>query len=796
MYSESRGTVLLSLILALFCVLIASPVWSATQWIATNGNNGNSCFAGEGSPRQTIASGQACLSAGDTLIAKDGTYNHSGVLTLDRGGSDEGSRVIYKSQNFRGARIAGGTDLKFINVHWVTFDGFVVDGMQVGINNATHIRLINAEIGNSPDNGISEENGDNFELINLFVHDNGDPIGCNPDLSGKGPCHGFYIGDASNGLIDGGVWSGSHDHGIHGRPSCGDNLIIRNATFRNQNAGVAIGCYGGSNVRMYNNTIFDNLGGIQNETSSGEVVHNTIYNNGNFGVKIADGAHNYQNNISYNNGGLGNFSIETGGSTFLANLCNSILAGVCSFSGDPEFRNAPGGDFHIKIAGSPANNNGTFTSLVTTDQDGNNRGNPPEIGAFEFDGAPPPPQPPPIGQVGRYEAEGNADDSSGNGFHGTGEFAFGAGIVGGQSFLFDGINDAVTLPANAAFRPTTRLGLLMWMNANAPPGGVVCRAVSNGEAWRLGWRASDGLPFCDVNGVGSVVGPSSVITGTNRHLACTYTGSFLRLYIDAANPSGATQAASGSIVYTGIEAPDIGGVTDRFCPGRIDGVSIYDIELTPQAILNDFNNMNPSGGVFVTHMAWYAANAPEGVNPSVDSNIISPLSTPKGVRWGLRNSTGVSITEHFRPFFRVNTGTWGPWTELTNSFGSDGIRFLNDTSVNLGDTTTALLPLDEFTATPGKFLADVVDVVGPPYDEVQKITIGPGQQADMEVRFELGHPLEPGNLVQFKPRRESGADLNDFGGPGDPVIKTFTVQGPPTPGSNLQGGTFQGVTVQ
>jgi hypothetical protein len=105
------------------------------------------------------------------------------------------------------------------------------------------------------------------------------------------------------------------------------------------------------------------------------------------------------------------------------------------------------------------------------------------------------------------------------------------------------------------------------------------------------------------------------------------------------------------------------------------------------------------------------------------------------------------------------------------------------------------LPLDGFNAVAGKVIADTVDVTAP-YDAVQRITLASGEHAEQEARLAFGSPLVAGHQVQCKPYRENGTALNDYGGPGDPVIQTLTLQGLAAPSNVRLGGTSIGGTFQ
>ena len=59
--------------------LIPGSAYCATYYTAKSGSNSNSCAQAQNvsTPKLTIGAGIGCLSSGETLIVKAGTYNES-----------------------------------------------------------------------------------------------------------------------------------------------------------------------------------------------------------------------------------------------------------------------------------------------------------------------------------------------------------------------------------------------------------------------------------------------------------------------------------------------------------------------------------------------------------------------------------------------------------------------------------------------------------------------------------------------------------------------------------------------
>src|SRR5438093_817612 len=71
--------VMLTTVLRLGSVLGPRVATAATYYVATTGNDSRSCVTSQTitTPKQTIQSGIACLTAGDTLYLRQGTYQES-----------------------------------------------------------------------------------------------------------------------------------------------------------------------------------------------------------------------------------------------------------------------------------------------------------------------------------------------------------------------------------------------------------------------------------------------------------------------------------------------------------------------------------------------------------------------------------------------------------------------------------------------------------------------------------------------------------------------------------------------
>jgi hypothetical protein len=199
-----------------------------------------------------------------------------------------------------------------------------------------------------------------------------------------------------------------------------------------------------------------------------------------------------------------------------------------------------------------------------------------------------------VGLVAAYGFEEGAGttvgDASGSGNTGTISGATWTAGHSGTALSFDGINDWVTIADAASLDLTTGMTLEAWVNpANINTWRtVVLKETLGGLAYALYSSNDFGLPAGFVR-IGQDVGATnltSIPLNTWTHLAVTYDGTTLRLFVNGVQ--GAATVAGGSIAQSA-EVLRIGGnaVWNEFFNGRIDDVRIYRRALSAAEIQQD-----------------------------------------------------------------------------------------------------------------------------------------------------------------------------------------------------------------
>lgn len=194
-----------------------------------------------------------------------------------------------------------------------------------------------------------------------------------------------------------------------------------------------------------------------------------------------------------------------------------------------------------------------------------------------------------------WPGEGNAFDimSGNNGTLQNGA-TFAAGLVG-RAFSFDGNDDRVVVPHNASLDPPSgNITLEAWVFATnfVGQGSIINkRTVANNDGYTLEHTAGGNLSLAVfVGGTGFfVVSPSGLPLNTWTHVAGTYNGTTLTIYINGVNV-GSTNSSGGPVMTTTGDlwiGENIANSTNW--NGMIDEPSVYNRSLSQTEIQSIVN---------------------------------------------------------------------------------------------------------------------------------------------------------------------------------------------------------------
>jgi len=387
-------------------------------------------------PWKTISYGVRTMASGDILNVRAGTYTNSATSGWKAGTSSAPTIV----QAYNGETVLckpyGNTEFFYFGVssaHHIIVSGFKIDCSNASLSppgikiteGANNITITNCEIYNVPSSHgilISDGSGGSYsnKVINCVIHD------ISIRFDGGTDDHGIYLsGSVRDNIIDGNTIynctkGGQGPHAIHQFSGAGSTRnIYRNNTIFNCNRGIGLYSdsdtwvynnliysnvvgiylnYGSSSVRVFNNTLDRNQGGIIIENSAGgghQIVNNLVTSTLKFGsIRAASGAGTtfFTNNLSCDNL-TPNFSDETGRAVLSGNLFGNQY--------DAGFVNAGASDYHLLSSSSARGAGVSLASLFSTDRYGVPR---PQgawsIGAVEFTGGTPINNQPVVSSIG------------------------------------------------------------------------------------------------------------------------------------------------------------------------------------------------------------------------------------------------------------------------------------------------------------------------------------------------------------------------------------------------------------
>ncbi len=368
-------------ILKTMALLLAATAVSqaGTYYVATGGSDSNP--GTQSQPFQTVSHAAGVVSAGDTVIVENGTYNET---IVENASGTSSAPITIQAQNQWGAVIApsGSGEIISVNGSYVTIENFEIIGNSGGTNNdgikfqypgtgghAIGNKIHNIGTGNCT-GGAPIITAQTSSVINAnFLYDYG--------FSGCNQYEGIYINDGNgqtvtNNLIGNGI-------GGNGAATIGIQINgqeAQTATFP-------------SNETVTNNTLF-NLSGwgtlwacwstpSAHNCSNNKFNNNILYTTGTNGISGSvrtannggtfDSTNSWSNNLIFNSGSPSMDAVS---------LTNTITS-------DPLFVNyqANGsGNYQLQTS-SPAIGAGTSTGAPSTDFAGNQRTPPIWAGAYQ-----------------------------------------------------------------------------------------------------------------------------------------------------------------------------------------------------------------------------------------------------------------------------------------------------------------------------------------------------------------------------------------------------------------------------
>jgi predicted phage tail protein len=321
-----------------------------------------------------------------------------------------------------------------------------------------------------------------------------------------------------------------------------------------------------------------------------------------------------------------------------------------------------------------------------------------------------------VAAYGFDEGTGTAfTDQSGTGNNGTAANTTWAGAGNGKfgnALSFNGTNAMATVPDSASLHLSAGETMEAWVKPTSFGNWntVLMKERTGYYAAALYANTAPNRPSANVytSGDNDLRGTTQVAIGAWTHLAATYDGTTLRLYVNGALAS--SQSVSGAIIAS-TGALRIGGnsIWGEYFNGLVDEVRIYNKALTAAEITTDMNRpvTNPdstppsapgtlgaTGGISSVQLSWGPATDNVGVTRYDVYRSTSAGFTPTAAN-RIAQPTGTSYTDA-----SMAPGTFFYRVQAEDAAGNLGTASNEASAVVTGDTQAPSAPAS-LTATAG-----------------------------------------------------------------------------------------------
>lgn len=280
---------------------------------------------------------------------------------------------------------------------------------------------------------------------------------------------------------------------------------------------------------------------------------------------------------------------------------------------------------------------------------------------------------------------GSSLDGAGTGFSSPATTTSGWTQSGkfGRALLYDGTDDRISITDSAAISPTTAITLSAWVKVSvADDNGIFGKYVSgsNRRSYLLGITGNKPyfvLTSDGTNGA-SLTGNTTISLNTWYHIAATYDGSNMTLYVNG-KYDGSKAYANGIYDSTDPLLIGDGDAGSWYFNGAIDEAKLYNYALTADEIKTEYNRGSSLVLGALSDNSSYQVNAAnqEYCIPGDSTACTAPVG-----RWDFEEGSGISTNDTSGNGY-IGTITNATWTtgKVGKALSFDG----NGDFVDAGD---------------------------------------------------------------------------------------------------------------
>jgi hypothetical protein len=299
------------------------------------------------------------------------------------------------------------------------------------------------------------------------------------------------------------------------------------------------------------------------------------------------------------------------------------------------------------------------------------------------------------GLVGYWPFNGNANDESGNGYHGTNNGATLTADRNGKvnsAYNFDGNSNFIQMPENSAFSPAT-ITVSVWFKIMGNKSDqILIRRRASGFSINYNLTYSYGSPAQNKIATSLYVGDNKAysnivnnsIDNSWHNLILTYDGLLYSTYFDGINVYKSSANGNGSLYTQGLEFTlgRDGGNPNYYYQGLLDDIAIYNRALSQQEITALYTGSNQSA--LASTKVFVDAPATVNQNQEVEMSISTEaLNTADNV---IAYQTDLSYDPTRYTYVGSNlTGTLNPNGSVDINSSNNGllkIGYMTQTALN------------------------------------------------------------------------------------------------------------------